>query len=268
MIRSDIFSFCLRRSGHTAIMNWIASQVQPSHSFKDCNMTNNKLSTPVVHIFRNNKLESQIHKKESGLQYKNKKQRLHCLKEYELTLCAFEDGSTINFGTNSIRNIVKQYRIVDNPKIVIVMRDPFNLFASRVWRNRNHLEVPYNRRAADWFNMQLHQFETEGDFIFIDYYQWITSISCREHIAKMLGIPFITDKFFRKQANISSFNNFNAEAVKLGFNNRWQEFITEANDGQKQEYLELLNKIDMDLCCRYFMHMDCREIYKEIKGLI
>ena len=158
--------------------------------------------------------------------------------------------------------------MVDNPKIVIVVRDPFNLFASRIWRNRDNNEVPFNARAAEWFNMQLQQFETQGDFIFIDYYLWATSTTYREFLAIVLEIPFTTDKFHNKQANISSFDNFDGKAVKQGFATRWTEFLEKANIGQKKEYLELLNQIDMDLCCRYFIHLDCRETFKYIKGII
>ena len=102
----DIFAFCLRRSGHTAIMNWIASQVQPSHSFKDCNMSGGKLSTPVTHIIKDNEIESEIFRISNGLQYESKEQRFHYLKDYKLTLCAFEDSNSINFSTDSIRSIV------------------------------------------------------------------------------------------------------------------------------------------------------------------
>lgn len=269
----DIFAFCLRRSGHTAIMNWIASQVQPSHSLKDCNMSNGKLTTPVIHIIENNILSSQIFRStkenpNSGLVYETKEQRKQYLGHYNLLLSSFEDSNSINFATNSIRNIVARYSLVDKPKIVIVMRDPFNLFASRIWRNRENLEIPHNSRATDWFNMQLRQFETEGDFIFIDYYHWVSRKTYREFICRVLDIPFTTDKFFEKQANISSFNNFDGKAVKLGFHSRYEQFMAIANDKQKQEYLTLLKKIDMDLCCRYFMHIDCRDTYNEIKGLI
>ena len=267
MVKHDIFSFCLRRSGHTAIMNWIASQVQPSHSFKDCTTINKILTTPVVHIIENDELESKIYRKH-GLQHEDRDQRYKYLKDYELTLCAFEDCSGMDFSVGNVRNIVDSYSLVRYPKIVIVMRDPFNLFASRIWRNRDNLEVPYNNRAANWFNMQLRQFETQGDFIFVDYFYWVTSKSYRKHLANVLGIPFVTDKFHDKQANPSSFDDFDGEKVKLGFANRFMEFLEKANDRQKEEYLKLLEIVDIDLCCRYFMHLDCRETYEWIKETI
>lgn len=267
MVDHDIFAFCLRRSGHTAIMNWIASQVQPSHSLKDCNMGGNVLTTPVVHVIEDNELKSEIYREKGGLQYAGRKQRFEALKDYKLLLSSFEDSANINFSTERIREITTRYAVTSNAKTVIVVRDPFNLFASRVWRNREAFEIPFNRRAADWYNMQLHQFETQGDFIFIDYYDWATNKHYREHLTRMLEIPFKTDKFHKRQANISSFDGFNGDAVKLGFASRWAEFLYKANESQKKEYLSLLEKIDMDLCNRYFMHIDCRETYKWIKEL-
>lgn len=267
MLKSDIFSFCLRRSGHTAIMHWIAAQLQPSHIFKDCNMTANLLSTPTVRVIRDDEMVSTVYRENAGLVYTNRDIREKALSKYKSAIVAFEDGSKVPFSTDEIRQVVERYKLLDNAKIAIVMRDPFNLFASRIWRNRNGMEVPFNGRAAEWFNRQLKQFETEGDFIFIDYFQWATSVSCRKHTAKVLEIPF-SDNFHNKQANISSFDDFDYEAVKAGFANRWKQFLEKANKDQKQEFISCLKKIDMDACNRYFMHLDCRETFKEIQRII
>ncbi|MHA2220196.1 MAG: hypothetical protein ACXACY_30305 [Candidatus Hodarchaeales archaeon] len=235
MVESDIFAFCLRRSGHTAIMNWIAAQLQPSHSLKDCNMRGDNLCTPVVHVIDNDELKYEIYRDGFGLRYLSKEQRWQYLHKYKLTLCSFEDSAHIE-------------------------RDPFNLFASRVWRNKhNPNEIPFNDRAADWYNMQLKQWYSNRSFTFISYYDWVTSRKYRRQITKELNIPF-SDKFYNRQANISSFNNFDYKVVKNGFNHRWEEFLSIANDAQKKEYSHLLSKIDFELVNEFFLDLDCDEI--------
>jgi len=247
----DIFAFCLRRSGHTAISNWIGAALQPSHSLKDCNMSGGKLSAPVVQIIENDELKSEIYREGCGRQYDDKEQRYEYLKDYKLLLTAFEDSNHIDFNTGCIRDIVKRYAIIDNPKIVVVVRDPFNLFASRIWRNRESNEVPYNDRAAGWYNVQLRQWRTEEDFLFIDYAGWVINKTYRRYLAKKLDLPF-TDTFHNRQANISSFNDFDHKAVVNGFFERWCQFLAKASKKQKKEYLKLLNNIDMRLVGAFF----------------
>lgn len=268
MPKHDIFSFCLRRSGHTAIMHWIAAQQQPAHILKDCNMENNVLSTPTIRYVEDDTVKSMTYRgAKNTLIYLDRKERAEALSEYQLVISAFEDGNVVPFSTEEIRDVVERYKLVDDAKIVIVLRDPFNLFASRIWRNRNGYEVPHNYRAVNWFNRQLDQYENEGDFIFIDYYSWVTSKACRIFTAKMLGIPY-SDKFHKEQANVSSFDGFDQAKVQAGFAERWKQFLTKADSAQKIEFLTCLENIDMDACCRYFMHLDSRETLKEVKRLV
>ncbi len=267
MIDYNLFSFSLRRSGHSGISQWIAAQVQPALMFTDANAHDGKtIRAPVNRIIKDGTLSIERSAKDFTF---TDEDRASIVQNFKSVHFVFEDSNGAMFKTKQIQRIVKENKILDYAPVVVVLRDPFNLFASRLASNKTHTEVPYNKRATSWYVMQLEQYNDFVDFIFINYNKWVVDKSYRRYVAKRLRLQF-TDEFYNIQANRSSFNGFDDntyQKVRSGFDTRWESFLAEANDNEKDEYWKFLNTDKMmDLTFDYFGRvLDCEIIFNTIK---
>jgi len=115
---------------------------------------------------------------------------------------------------------------------LLIMRDPFNLFASRF--KSNMIPVKNARRTAvDLWVEYAREFLGETQIlsqhkVCVNYNQWVQDRNYREHIAKQLGLPF-TDAGVDQVSNFgggSSFEgqSFSGKASQMPVFDRWQSF--------------------------------------------
>lgn len=124
--------------------------------------------------------------------------------------------------------------VSDNRYEVIILRDPFNLFASllshKVLGERSHelsnLVEIYKQHAKEFLGVT-NILGNKG--VFINYNQWFSSIEYRLDIARKLGFETSGEQY-KKVSNIgwgSSFSGvqFNEKANQMQVLERWRNFV-------------------------------------------
>jgi hypothetical protein len=118
---------------------------------------------------------------------------------------------------------------------ILILRDPFNLFASRERSRVAHVSV---RTAVRIWKQHAREFLGKRRYldrqrISISYNAWVSEPSYRRRLARELGLRF-TDTGFRSIsyfAPASSFDGraFHARADKMRVLHRWRHFLHEPN---------------------------------------
>ena len=127
---------------------------------------------------------------------------------------------------------------------VLIIRDPFNLFASRL--KNNFLATKSKTKTARelWIDYA-KEFLGETNYlqhnkVCINYNLWVKNKDYRQEIAKQLEINF-TDAAIDKVSGCGGGSSFDGreldgKASKMDVNNRWKEFIN------NEEYRQLFNQ--------------------------
>jgi hypothetical protein len=190
---SEMRVFALRRSGHHAIVNWIRLQVRGRHCFlNDCSPNSNPfvtcrrgtsvIASPFVehsYLFWNREASGKLSKK--GVLIYN----------YEDT--PFKDVVTDHFAANRhvwLGNSHKQHDI-------IILRDPFNLFASKLRWAYGSKSAPSLEQLIETVRMwkdYAREFRGDTNYltdkVTINYNRWFLDRKYREDISRMLELPF------------------------------------------------------------------------------
>jgi len=227
MIDKQIFSFSLRRSGHTAILAWIAGMHEPTFMFGDVHCRAKKIKAPAILEFRHG---TKVNIKNYSPKLKFDGLRLASVlanSDYKMVICSFEDMKYNDFSANKINTIVHKFKIVPNDMVfvIVVLRDPFNLFASRL--SYEGLDTT-NNRATKYYKMQIDYCIDGYDTIMfnllcINYNKWIASKLYRMRIANRLGLQFSD----RRLNEVISENRFDddIDGIRTNHTNRWKHFV-------------------------------------------
>jgi len=249
----------LRRSGNHAIINWIGKQVKGNSVFIN-------QVRPLENPYRD-QYESQVllgrklpegdwkyrdidwWEKEKRGEFSHKDCLIYSYEDQELekvTRSSFEKKHDIYLGKSEERFDV------------IVMRDPFNLLASRLKTkprktgpNFSMLEV-YSRRYSlpELWISYAKECLGETSFlsskkVFINYNKWFSDITYRKEIAAQLNIEFTDDGFndVSISGRGSSFDGtkHTGEAYKMDVLNRWKLFTDNSVYRQLLNTNELVN---------------------------
>jgi len=205
----------MRRSGNHAVINWIVSQIP-----------GDKLFFNDVDIFDPLNRNCLV-----GFQKENKNGR------YNLLIYSFEDRILNSVADDNVYPQKKAYKhLVEERLDIIIIRDPFNLFASR-----RKLKSQFERKttyisglsAPQLWVTYANEFLGETKYlknkkIAINYNRWCSSKNYRSKIADSLGIVF-TDYGFGKVTKFgggSSFDaiNYDGQASKMETRKRWEKF--------------------------------------------
>ena len=258
----------LQRSGNHAIINWIRQQESKMTTFLNhCKV----LENPYRNVYENLTLRGLDPKRAGvyGLGYedidycKNQAKGKFSIKDcliYSYEDLDLERITHTSFEKKRVLYLGKSEQRYD----VIIMRDPFNLFASRLKRSQpkpgsqkiNCMEVYSRKRTLPelWIAYAKECLgETNllrGKKIFINYNTWCSDIDYRQEIAEKINLIF-TDQGFNNVSGAgggSSFNytNFNNKASRMDVLNRWQSFIDNPSYRQlisNEELLEYSEKI-------------------------
>lgn len=252
--KKEIRVLGLRRSGNHAVINWLSKQVEGNVVFINH-------VKPLENPYRN-QYESQLqdvrrHPQVGDLHYrdvhwwKNEKEGSFTYKD--CLVYSYEDQELEKVAHASFERKHDLYLGKSEEKFdVIVMRDPFNLFASRLKTkpteggpNFDMLEV-YSRHyslpklwisyAKECLGETTH---LKNKRVFINYNKWFSEIDYRQEISAQLGIRFSDEGLndISPSGNGSSFDGakYAGKAYKMDVLSRWQSFI------DNPVYHELLN---------------------------
>lgn len=233
-VRKEIRVFGMRRSGNHAIINWIIKQVTGPVFF-----LNN------THLLRPLWLDRDFVEKRRAVFFRNDGESLTPIWQdngrfpdnlenpLELFVHSYENQ---RFAAPFLR--VSDYnkaRIINPPKErydVLILRDPFNLFASQLQSGMVFSGHRRYTRADLWLYYAEEYLSETGqlgpDKVCVNYNRWCVDQGYRRAVAVRLGIPF-TDKGFDEVSSAgrgSSFDGrrFDGNASKMKTGARWREY--------------------------------------------
>lgn len=241
--KKEIRVLGLRRSGNHAIINWICQQSAGNTVFINH-------VRPLENPYRN-QYESQKRSKENlqscSWKYRDlswwEKEKNGEFTVKDCLVYSYEDQEVEKVSHPSYEKkkdlyIGKSAKRYD----VIVMRDPFNLFASRLQTkptvggpNFSMLEI-YSRRYTLpelWISYAKECLEEtsylRGEKIFVNYNRWFVDANYRRSIASSLNLEFTDEGLYEisKSGNGSSFDgdSYAGEAYKMDVLNRWKSYV-------------------------------------------
>ena len=246
----------LARSGNHAIINWVLNQLPGRYCFLNC-------TEPKTNPFcsaRPLDSDGQVYISNiPGIDIEQERKGYFSDKEF--LLYSHEDCflGALNhscFLENRERWLGRPAETQD----VMILRDPFNLFASRIKSKllRGHytchgakpisvttLKRIYKQHAREFFRQKtnLHQ------PLLINYNRWVADLSYRASLADELALPF-TDKGFTRVAKVAGGSSFDGlqwdgKAHNMKVNSRWKEFAEDESYWQlfDDELVELSHKI-------------------------
>lgn len=125
---------------------------------------------------------------------------------------------------------------------VLILRDPFNLIASRIKSNNLRVKNP-NRTVVELWIAYAKEYLGETNFlknnkVCINYNQWFSDVEYRKYLASLLDVEFsdagIND--VKSQGGGSSFEGqeLDGQATKMQVLDRWESF---ADDSLFQKWL-------------------------------
>lgn len=246
----------LSRSGNHAIINWIINQLNGSYCFLNCVEPKHNpffVARPFNsdgHFFENNIPGFNINAEKAGI-FSKKDFLLYNYEDCFLGMLNhqyFLENRTKWLG----KSLVK--------KDILILRDAFNLFASRIkadlilGHQTHHGVNPISTFALKRIYKQhakefLSQKKNLKDKVLINYNQWCADSEYRRGIAEKLGLSF-SDEGLEEVMNCaggSSFDGtrFSGNAGKMNLNNRWKEYAPEDYYWEffDEEIVELNRKI-------------------------
>lgn len=222
---TEIRAVGLRRTGNHAVLNWIASQ-QAGAFF---HLNNVAAGTNPYRYKRDNlRRYHPGHDKmveRYGQQAKGKFVKRDCLIHsyedwalWQVTQRKFERNRSLYLG--------KSARQID----MLILRDPFNLFASRLKKGYIQTKAAGASMVEVWleyareFVEESHYLQAER--IFVNYNRWFAEEDYRRHLSARLGLNFSDEALAQvpEFGGGSSFRGTQVNGRSLDITNRWQAF--------------------------------------------
>lgn len=225
--QKEIRAVGMRRTGNHAIITWIERQ-QPGTV---CHLNNVAAGTsPYRHKADNLRRYHPEHSKMAAVYRQQAKGNLvkrDCLiLSYEdwglpqVTQPRFERNRTLYLGKSAQRFDV------------LILRDPFNLFASRLKQNFVETKAEATSMVEMWLEYA-KEFVGESSYlqpdrVCINYNRWFTDVSYRQGLADQLGLVF-SDAGLKHVPHLGGGSSFSGtrhsgQACSLDVINRWQHF--------------------------------------------
>lgn len=216
--KDDITNFVgLRRSGNHAVIDWIFGHCKSWIHYNNC----------VLH--EDGGAESASYVAQSTPEYAEK--------GVFYSLASFED-----YDLSYIEEHLSEPR-------VLLLRDPFNMFASRLQNVRNFnkkedatfccLDMVSDRGFEMW-KRYARAFLENNQFVKIDFNRWFSSVDYRQDTSNRLGFTFSDKKFGSKRGwRHSGGSSFGSKPDPLN---------SYKNLSEDEEYLSLFDEETLDLC--------------------
>lgn len=247
----------ISRSGNHAIINWIIRQIQGKYCFLNC-------AEPKHNPFRTARplsMEGKVF--ETNIDNFNlEKEKEKDFSEKDYLLYNYEDcflGPLNNKAQAADR--AEWVGISEVKKDLLILRDPFNLFASRIKAGlmRGHythygvkpislltIKRIYKQHAREFLGEKNHL----KNKVPIKFNSWTSDETYRREITEALNIPF-TDEGLQDVPSVAGGSSFDGRTLsgkgnKMNLNSRWKKY---AND---EEYWSLFDQELIDLTTEIF----------------
>ena len=258
----------LSRSGNHAIINWVIKQLPGSYCFLNCTEPkHNPFSTArplndAGEVFETNieHFNLQAHK-EGDLVKKE-----HLLYSHED--CFLGPLHHKTFRNNHDSWVGASEKFSD----VLILRDPFNLFASRIkaglitGQHTHHGARPISLRTLRRiYKQHAKAFLGEKDFLknklTINYNRWASSLDYRRKVAAELEIPF-SDNGFEEVAGVAGGSSFDGiehwgKASSMKLHSRWKNY------SENERFWDLFDEELVELSRRIFGEIPPVAFYRE-----
>ncbi len=203
--QNEICVCSMRRNGQHAIINWIASQAKG----KVCFLNN---VTPYLNPFicHNPNLLEEYQK-----EYDIRKEAQGEWRDKDYLIYNYEDfGVSVLDGIDNEKFVGKSA----SRKKVLILRDPYNSFASRLrwFRKGFWIDILSFDSVYKWITYAQKFLEDSPDVIGINYNLWVLEETYRKQIAQRLELEF-TDEGYNSKIGASTFGDSD-------FFNRWKVF--------------------------------------------
>lgn len=232
IIPREMRFYGLRRSGNHAIINWVLKQFGDNVRFFND-----------VHPEQLNALYSQLVYEGS---------------QPALLAFSFEDQPLDRLSPNRTNSSLPSGVRIEKRIHVIILRDPYNLFASRLRKGQDYHEKWYAKvkarllRVTDLWVMYAEEFlgRTKllgGNIICVNYNLWCDDAGYREQLAEKFSVKF-TDAGYEDVASGpgSSFDRFafQGKASRMKTNERWIHGLSDQNylDLFRDRYISKLSE--------------------------
>ena len=216
--QTEIRFIGLRRSGNHAVLNWIFKQLQHPVYF-----INNVEAGMSPFRFGHLHFPDKEYRNEAWGNFSPKEYLIYSYEDYSLKdICTPYSESKHDLWVGKTR---KRYD-------VLLLRDPFNLLASRLKKNYMDVKTPSESVVSLWIEQAKECLgETnllKHNKIVINYNQWFRSVEYRQKLASQLGLEF-SDKGFNYVSSYgggSSFDarSFQGNAACMDVETRWRCF--------------------------------------------
>lgn len=182
--------FALRRSGHHAIINWIRYQAPGRHCFlNDCKVG----ESPFERSVRSNSIVGGCAGEHRYLNWERELQGRHAKKG--LLIHNYEDGDIRRYA-EAVTPAQEDAWLGESRRTstLVVLRDPYNLLASRLKWFRGRGEEPTAKRFDEFRSLwKVYAREALGitswleDAVHVRYNDWFRSRTYRNEIAERMG---------------------------------------------------------------------------------
>lgn len=261
----------LSRSGNHAIINWVINQLNGSYCFLNCTEPkHNPFDTArpldeTGKVFETNLPNFDLEAEQAG-KFSHKKFLLYSHED-----CFLGPLHHKAFKENHDRWIGKSGKFND----VLILRDPFNLFASRIksgfidgYENPDAVRPISNLTLKRIYKQHARAFlkekNTLKNMVAINYNRWAASSIYRHQIAEELGIPF-TDNGIEEVAKVAGGSSFDGielsgKASSMKLNSRWENYA------EKEHFWDLFDEELVELAQQIFGNIAPVQFYKERLG--
>lgn len=221
----EIAIYAQKRSGHHAVINWLRYQLPGLHLFLNaCEPTENPLKSCSIRQSRIGFKDKDIRVRRALLNMSLK------LKLTRWILYNYEDYLP------SIAQLRSWFEKTSQPVLLIVLRSPMNLVASRMkWElsfrsqfetiNDEVLNTKLDQAAMLW--LQMARLSLREDVISIYFDQWVSDLDYKRKVMERLSLPHIEPQKneIAQWGPGSSFNGkTSGNAHGLDVLNRWEVF--------------------------------------------
>lgn len=261
----------LSRSGNHALINWILAQVKNS-SFCFVNCAEPK-QNPFSSARPLGKGKDGIYTNLTEFSKPNEEKGDFQKKDY--LIYSYEDTF---LGPLVHRSFKQQHENwlgnSENRKDILLIRDPFNLFASRIKAGFLLTDKPHRREQISWkvlkriYKQHAREFLGEknylGQAVKINYNDWVVKKQYRKSISDQLGIPFSDEGLFElsRVAGGSSFEgtSISAEELHKKVESRWENYK------DNRQFWDLFDEEIADLSHRIFGETEALKFYHKINS--
>ncbi|MEO1683059.1 MAG: hypothetical protein AAFS06_07335 [Cyanobacteria bacterium J06631_12] len=217
----------MRRTGNHAVLNWIQQQ-QPG----EVTLLNNVAAGRNPYRYKADNLR-RYHPEHEKMAAVYEAQAKGALRQRDCLIYSYEDWSLQQITAPRFeRNRALYLGKSEKPFDVLLLRDPFNLFASRLKQKFTQTKAPNLSMVALWVEYA-KEFVGESQYlkrnrICVNYNRWFADEDYRRELADRLDIPF-TDAGIDKVTSFGGGSSFDGtglsgKARAMDVTSRWQTF--------------------------------------------